>query len=357
MVFARLLVLDELLQAGQGAERVDDDLAGVGVRAEEKLALGDVTGVVRDGVRDVAVVQGGHRDDGDGTLGRELHGLLVDLREVGVQGARHGVLGRDLVHTVGHDGQGVRVQGHVGQQHQDLLILVHGEVLGGGQGHVRHQEALHRGILGRVDEADDLVQGARGLEGVLEEEVVVVGQAHAAEDDLVHVGAEGHIGHHLVVGLVRVREERDLLAGHEGVVQVDAGDAGRDELGRLAALVRVHGRTADLALLALDLGTAVQRMAVGVEEAAGELVGDLEHGRLAEEGDFGVGRDAFGAGEDLQGHDVALDAHDLGELAGHDGQFVIGHALRAERNRRLGDAFQLGVDSLVCFHGLMQSFG
>ena len=122
------------------------------------------------------------------------------------------------------------------------------------------------------------------------------------------------------------------------------------ELGRLAALVRVHGRTADLALLALDLGTAVQRMAVGVEEAAGELVGDLEHGRFAEEGDFGVGGDAFGAGEDLQGHDVALDAHDLGELAGHDG-------LRAERNRRLGDAFQLGIDSLVCFHGLMQSFG
>ena len=98
-------------------------------------------------------------------------------------------------------------------------------------------------------------------------------------------------------------------------------------------------------------------MAVGVEEAAGELVGDLEHGRFAEEGDFGIGGDALRAGEDLQGHDVALDTDDLGELACHDGQFVVGHAFRAERNRRLGDAFQLGIDSLVCFHGLMRSFG
>ncbi len=307
---------------------------------------------------DVAVVQGGHRDDGDGAFGRELHGLLVNLGEVGVQGARHGVLGRDLVHTVGHDREGVRVQGHVGQEHQDLLILVHGEVLGGRQGHVRHQEALHRGILRRIDEADDLVQRAGGLEGVPEEQVIVVGEAHAAEDDLVHVGAEGHIGHHLVVGLVRVREERDLLAGHEGIVQVDAGDAGRDELGGLAALVRVHGRTADLALLAFDLGTAVDRMAVGVEETPGKLVGDLEGGRFTEEGDLGVRGNAFGAGEDLEGHELTLDTHDLGEFAGHHGQFVVGDALRTERDRRLGDGFQLGIDSLVCFrcHMLMRSF-
>ena len=89
MVLAGLLVLDELLQTGQGTERVDDDLAGIGVGAQEQLALRDVTGVVRDGVRDVAVVQSGNGDDGDGAIRRQLHGLFVDLGKVRIQGARH----------------------------------------------------------------------------------------------------------------------------------------------------------------------------------------------------------------------------------------------------------------------------
>ena len=138
--------------------------------------------------------------------------------------------------------------------------------------------------------------------------VVVVGQAHAAEDDLVHVGAQGHVGHHLVVGLVRVGEEGDLLAGNQRVVEVDAGDTGRDQLGRLAALVGVDGRAADLALFALHLRTAVDGLAVGVEETAGERVADLQGRGIAEEGDFRVGGDAFRAGEHLQRGGVALGA-------------------------------------------------
>ena len=351
MVLAGLLALDELFEAGQGAERVDDDLAGVGVGAQEQLPFRDIARVVRDGVGDVTVVERRHRDDGDGTVGRELHGLLVDLGEVGVERARHGVLRRDLVHTVRDDGQGVGIQGHVGQQHEDLFVLVDSEILRGGQGHVRDQEALHRRVLGRIDEADDLVEGAGRFKAVAEEEVVVVRQAHAAEDNLVDVGAQGHVGHHLVVGLVRVGEERNLLAGDERVVEVDAGDAGRNQLRGLAALVRIDGRTADLALLAVDFGTAVDRMAVGVEETAGELVGDLEGRRLAEENDFCVGRNAFRAGENLEGHEIALGADHLREAAGHDGELIVGDAGGAEGHRGLGDALETGIYSLICFHG------
>ena len=82
VVLPGLDVLDSLLESGQGTERVDDDLSGIGIRPQEELALGDVTGVVRDGVGDVSVVEGRHGDDGDGTLRRKLYGLLVDLREV-----------------------------------------------------------------------------------------------------------------------------------------------------------------------------------------------------------------------------------------------------------------------------------
>ena len=211
------------------------------------------------------------------------------------------------------------------------------------------EQTLHRRLLGRVDEGDDLVQGARGLEAVAEEEVVVVAQTHAAEDDLVHVGAQGHVGHDLVVRLVRVGEERDLLAGDQGVVEVDAGDAGRDQLGRLAALVGVDGRTADLALLAFDLGTAVDRLAVGVEEASGELVAHAEGRRCALEGDLGVGRNAFRAGEYLEGDAVALGLDDLGQLAADRGQLVVRYALRVEGYRGLGDGLELRVCALECF--------
>ena len=349
VVLAGLLALHELFESGQGAERVHDDLAGVRIGTQEELALCDVAGVVRDGVGDVAVVQGRDRDDGDGAAIRQLHGFLVDLGEVGIERTRHGVLGRDLVHAVGHDGQGVGVEGHVGQQDEHLLVLVHGEVFGGSQGHVRDEQALHRRLLGRVDEGDDLVQGARRLEGVAEEEVVVVGQAHAAEDDLVDIGAQRDVRHDLVVRLVRVGEEGDLLAGDEGVVEVDAGDAGRDQLGGLAALVGVDGGAAHLALFSFDFRAAVDRVAVGVEEAAGELVAHVQGRRGAVEGDFGVGRDPFGAGEDLQGDGVALGLHDLGKLAVHRGQLVVGHTPCVEGDRGLGDGLELRVCALECF--------
>ena len=101
-----------------------------------------------------------------------------------------------------------------------------------------------------------------------EKEVVVVRKAHSSEDDLVHVGSQGHVGHYLVVRLVRVCEERNLLARYDGVVEVDPGDSGRNQFRRLAPLVRIDGRTADLTYFAFHLGTSVDRIAVGVEETS-----------------------------------------------------------------------------------------
>ena len=99
-------------------------------------------------------------------------------------------------------------------------------------------------------------------------------------------------------------------------------------------------------------------MSIGVEEASGKLVGNLQHRRFAEEGDLGIIRDPFGSGEDLEGHQVALGPYDLGQFSLYDGQFVVGHALGAEGDRRLGDAFKLGIYFLICFvcHVFMRSF-
>ena len=90
-------------------------------------------------------------------------------------------------------------------------------------------------------------------------------------------------------------------------------------------------------------------MPVGVEETAGEGVGDFQGGRFTEEGDFRIGRDALGAGEDLKGDEVFAGADNLRETAAYDGKLVIGNALGPERYGRFGDGLKLGIYSLVCF--------
>ena len=204
-------------------------------------------------------------------------------------------------------------------------------------------------LLGGVHEGDYLVEGSCGFERVAEEQIVVVRQTHSAEDDLVHIGPQGHVGHHLVVGLVGVGEERNLLSGDYGVVEVDSGDSRRDDLRRLAPLVGVYRRSADLPFLSFDLRASVDGLAVGVEEASRELVAYDERRGSAEEGYFGVGGDAFGAGEHLKGHEVALGLDYLGELAVHGRELVVGNSPGVERHGRLGYGLEMRVCSLKCF--------
>ena len=249
---------------------------------------------------------------------------------------------------VRHDGQGIGVQGHVREQHQHLLALVDGEILGGGKRHVGNEQTLHGRILGRVDERHDAVERAGVLEDRLEVQKVVVRKTHAAQDDLVGLGAQGHVGHHGVVGLVGVGEEGDLLPRHDRIVQVDAGDARGDQLRRLDAPEGIHRRTADLAGLALDDLAALERFAVGVEETPREVVRNAQLGRLAVEDDLGVGGQALGSGENLQRDVLAHNLHHLRQLAADGGQFVVADARGAQRHGSLGDVVNLGVYLLKC---------
>ena len=160
----------------------------------------------------VAVVQGGDCDDGDRSAVRQLHSLLVNLCKVGIQRTRHGVLRRNLVHTVAHDGKCICIKGHVGEKHQHLFVLVDCEVFSSGKCHVGNKQTLHRRLFRGVYKRHDLVEGACAFKGVAEEQVVVVAEPHSSQDYLVHVRAECHVCHHLVVWLVRVGEERNFLA-------------------------------------------------------------------------------------------------------------------------------------------------
>ena len=113
MILAGFLSYHLLLQSRQGAERIDDYLSNRAVGTEVQLSLGNVSGVIRNCVGDISTRQRSHGDDGDGATGWELGSLLVDLRQVRVEGAGHRVLRGDLVHLIGDNGQRISVVGHI----------------------------------------------------------------------------------------------------------------------------------------------------------------------------------------------------------------------------------------------------
>ena len=133
-----------------------------------------------------------------------------------------------MVHTVAHNAQSVGVKRHICQKNKHFLVLIDSKILRGRKCHIGNQKPLNRRLVGGVHKTDNLVQGTGTLEFVLEKQIVVVGQAHTAKDNLIDVGTQSHHTHNLIVRLVGVGKERNLLPRNERVVQVDAGNARGD---------------------------------------------------------------------------------------------------------------------------------
>ena len=75
----------ELFQTRQASERVNNNFTDLRVFTQEQLSLRDVPGVIRNSMGNVTTGQRGHGYNRDRTSGRELHGLLVNLRQIGIQ--------------------------------------------------------------------------------------------------------------------------------------------------------------------------------------------------------------------------------------------------------------------------------
>ena len=155
-------------------------------------------------------------------------------------------------------------------------MLLNCKILSSTKGHIGDEESLYRRVLGRVNERNDTVEHTCILEYVLEIEVVIVGHTHGAKDDLISFSTKCYVSHYLVVRLIRVSKERNLLTGNEGVVEVDACNTGSDKLRRLLTANGVHRRTANLHFRTFHFRTTINRIAISVEETAGELVAHLQ---------------------------------------------------------------------------------
>ena len=172
----------------------------------------------------------------------EVHGLLVAGRELAVEVAGVAAVGRDLLHGDGDLLQRVGEVGHVGQQHEHALAL-RGRTArrrpGTMSGTSRHSTTGSAAVWTKRIGARER---ALLLERVAEEQVVVVLEAHAAEDDDVDLGLQGDAGQQRVVRLARDREDRQLLRLDQRVEHVDHRDAGADHVARDDALGRVDRR-------------------------------------------------------------------------------------------------------------------
>ena len=219
---------------------------------------------------DIPLVEGGDGNDSDGAAIGILCCLFVEPRQIAVQRAGHGILRRNLVHLVGNYGQCVGVKRHIRKEYQHLLFLLSGKIFSRCKSHIWNEQAFNRWIFRGIDEGDDLIASACIDRRLPEIQVVVVGHPHTPKYDFVGIGPEGHFTQYAVIGLVRVCEEGYFLAGNDGIVEIDAGNAGGDELRGLLAPYRVQRRTSDFEQLPLNFRSPVDRVAVGVEKTPGK---------------------------------------------------------------------------------------
>ena len=297
--------VDLLLQTGEGAEGLDTAVD------EIELAFRDVACVVRNRMRHVVAGHGGDGENRDGSGGFEIDGLFITGGELAVEVAWVAAVGRNLFHRDGDFLQCVAEVRHVRQQDEHAFVFLRREIFGGGEGHVRHEEAFDDRVGGGVDEHDGAGEGALLVQSLFKIEIVVVFESHAAEDDDVDFGLHGDTGEQFVVGFAGDGEDRQLLAFDERVENVDHGQTRADHVLRNDAVRGVDGGAADVDHVVRKGGAFVTRRAVAGEDSSEQGVrrGDA-HG-LAEEADFGIRRDASRACEDLQIDSCLVKTDDL----------------------------------------------
>mmetsp|Transcript_7110 Transcript_7110/g.17954 ORF Transcript_7110/g.17954 Transcript_7110/m.17954 type:complete len:561 (+) Transcript_7110:182-1864(+) len=330
VVCARHALADAgLHQAAEGRQHVDGrvDLPVVQRPVHEDLAFGDVAREVRDGVSDVVVGHGQDRELRDGAVAAlDAAGALVDRGQVRVHVAGVAAAAGHLLACGRNLAQGVRVGGHVREDHEDVLLPGVRKVLRRGQRQARRHDALDRRVVGQVQEEHDVLHGAVLLEVVAEEACRLHVHTHGAEDDaevirrvVQHVlaldqrGLTADLRRDLVVRQARGREEGQLLATHHGVHGVDSTDARLDHLLGVDARLRVQRRAVDVqVILCQHRGSLVNGLARAVEGTAHEVVGDGHLQSVARKLDVAVPDvDVAGALEDLHDGLLLVDLQDL----------------------------------------------
>jgi hypothetical protein len=238
--------------------------------------------------------------------------LFVAPGELRVEVAEIAAVRGHAFHGDTHLLHGVGVGGHVGEEHQHALLLLHREPLGHRQRHVRDEQPLQCRVRGVVHEHHRAREDTRVLEGRPEPPIGIEGQPQPAEHHHIGIGLHADAGEQRVVRLAGGGKYRDLLAFHEAVENVDHRHVGADHPRRQCAARRIRRRPADLHLRVVrQRRPAIHCPPVADKHPAHDIGREGHLRRMAEEARLRAGGEACGAREDLQRGLALVEAHDL----------------------------------------------
>ena len=179
------------------------------------------------------------------------------------------------------------------------------------------------------------------VQRIAEREIIVVFQAHAAENDDIDFRLHGNPGKQFVVRFAGNREDRQLLGFDKRVEHVDHRDSRTDHLAGNDALRRIHGGTADVDHIVADRRTGVTGTTRSGEDSAQQIFGGGNTHRVSEETHLVARADAARSGEDLKKHLVVLKTDHLRERGSARAcnlrKVVVADVVRFDRNDVAGD--------------------
>ncbi len=117
----------------------------------------------------VIVGHGQNGDLGHGTL-LALHDArpFVQAGQIGIEVAGVSLTAGNLALGGGELPQGFAVAGHVGEDDQNVLAQIKGQILGNGQRCLGGDDTFHDGVARQIQQHDYPVHHVGGLEGALE---------------------------------------------------------------------------------------------------------------------------------------------------------------------------------------------
>src|SRR5699024_7442214 len=144
-----------------------------------------------------------------------------------------------------------------------------------------------------------------------------------------------------------------LLALHQGVEEVDHGDAGADHVLGHNAAGGVYRGAADGDHVLGEGRAVVPGDAGAVKDPPQEVLAEGHHHGSSQKPHGVGGADALGAGEDLEGNLVVIELDDVGVAVAHQRQVAVANALGAHRQHVSHNGFNfriyfLHVSSPIC---------
>ncbi|KAF5049257.1 hypothetical protein DSECCO2_441700 [anaerobic digester metagenome] len=158
-----------------------------------------------------------------------------------------------------------------------------------------------------MDEHDCSAHGTAGFKRILEEQVVIKFQTHAAQNDEVDFGLHGNSCKQLVVRLTAYRENRKLLALDQRIEHIDHGNTGSDHVPGNDALGRIDRRTTDIDHVVGQTRSVVTRRTGTVEYTPQEVFGVGNAHRNSQKTHLIPGRYSLGTTENLQGNQIIVE--------------------------------------------------